>query len=500
MSRQHAAGSSYRAVQQYKAEQQNAALAQQRYEPSSSAASSIGPSLPPGIAEAQAAAAAAGAFDMEKQSVAGIPRHIATSSMAMHQQAGPPRGMPMQMAGPPMQMPPVQMPGIAMPMPGVVPQSALPPGWGAAAQMRMPLPMPAGFVPPGMMRPPGMPGMPPMVNHQMVPRMAASAAGMALMPRARPAAAAPAKRKAVPAKPKAPSGDDLLASFLDGIDEPATKRVASVPHGAVVSSAPVRVQARVSAPENLQMARDRMMMQQRQNAPSQAAVVAAAAAAAEQNAAQSAAMRPAVAAAAPAARAPAALPDQFVQGGNSRATDGTVDNRPAWMKNMPAGAAEAAAAGSNPTAHAGDLHRQMMGGGAVGGAAAPKKAPKLQPNRTAAGKSWHDATLAEWNENDFRIFVGDLGNEVDDATLAGAFKQFPSFLKAKVVRDKRTTKSKGFGFVSLGDAHDYARAIKEVNGTYVGNRPCKLRKSDWAERAKVAKPQGRKGKKGKGKQ
>jgi RNA recognition motif-containing protein len=54
---------------------------------------------------------------------------------------------------------------------------------------------------------------------------------------------------------------------------------------------------------------------------------------------------------------------------------------------------------------------------------------------------------------------------VSDETLAGAFsKGHPSFVKAKVVRDKFTTKSKGYGFVSYGDPEDFMKAWKEMNG------------------------------------
>uniref|UniRef100_A0A674HEY2 RRM domain-containing protein n=1 Tax=Taeniopygia guttata TaxID=59729 RepID=A0A674HEY2_TAEGU len=66
--------------------------------------------------------------------------------------------------------------------------------------------------------------------------------------------------------------------------------------------------------------------------------------------------------------------------------------------------------------------------------------------------------------NDFRIFCGDLGNEVNDETLGRAFGRFPSFLKAKVIRDKRSGKTKGYGFVSFKDPNDYVRAMREMNG------------------------------------
>lgn len=61
-----------------------------------------------------------------------------------------------------------------------------------------------------------------------------------------------------------------------------------------------------------------------------------------------------------------------------------------------------------------------------------KKKDKNGVLRTAAGARWWDPTLAEWSENDFRIFVGDLGNEVNDDALGKAFSRYPSFAKAKV--------------------------------------------------------------------
>nr|CAD1820903.1 unnamed protein product [Ananas comosus var. bracteatus] len=105
--------------------------------------------------------------------------------------------------------------------------------------------------------------------------------------------------------------------------------------------------------------------------------------------------------------------------------------------------------------------------------------------RKAAGQSWEDPTLAEWPENDFRLFCGDLGNEVNDDVLSKAFSRFPSFNMARVVRDKRTGKTRGYGFVSFSSPSDLAAAIKEMNGKYVGNRPIKLRKSNWKERTDV---------------
>ncbi|KAF3796353.1 RNA-binding protein 42 [Nymphaea thermarum] len=85
--------------------------------------------------------------------------------------------------------------------------------------------------------------------------------------------------------------------------------------------------------------------------------------------------------------------------------------------------------------------------------------------RKAAGQTWEDPTLADWPENDFRLFCGDLGNEVNDDVLTKAFSRFHSFNMARVVRDRRTGKTRGYGFVSFSNPSDLAQAIKETNGT-----------------------------------
>lgn len=103
--------------------------------------------------------------------------------------------------------------------------------------------------------------------------------------------------------------------------------------------------------------------------------------------------------------------------------------------------------------------------------------------RVAGGTTWEDPTLAEWDPNDYRVFCGDLGNDVTDELLTSTFEKYASFVKARVIRDKRTNKSKGYGFVSFKDPIDYAKAIKEWDGKYIGCRPIKLRKSVWKDRA-----------------
>ena len=102
--------------------------------------------------------------------------------------------------------------------------------------------------------------------------------------------------------------------------------------------------------------------------------------------------------------------------------------------------------------------------------------------RAAGGKIWTDETLTDWSPTDHRVFVGDLGPEVDDAMLRSAFSAYPSLTQVRVVRDRRTGKSRGFGFVALARTEDYQRAMREMAGRYVGSRPVRLRKGQWRER------------------
>jgi RNA recognition motif-containing protein len=47
--------------------------------------------------------------------------------------------------------------------------------------------------------------------------------------------------------------------------------------------------------------------------------------------------------------------------------------------------------------------------------------------------------------------VGNLGNEVTDIILKTAFEKYASLNKVRVIRNKKSKKSEGYGFVSLLD-------------------------------------------------
>lgn len=132
-------------------------------------------------------------------------------------------------------------------------------------------------------------------------------------------------------------------------------------------------------------------------------------------------------------------------------------------------------------------------------AANPDK--KKTVTRQGGGKKWTDDTLLEWDPAHLRLFVGNLAGETTDESLLKAFARWKSVQKARVVRDKRTTKSKGYGFVSFSDADDFFQAAKEMNGKYIQSHPVVIRKANTEikvtnakERAKGGKHNARSGK------
>lgn len=120
--------------------------------------------------------------------------------------------------------------------------------------------------------------------------------------------------------------------------------------------------------------------------------------------------------------------------------------------------------------------------------------------RSGGGKQWADSSLLEWDPAHFRLFVGNLAGEVTDDSLYKAFSRWGSVQKARVIRDKRTTKSKGYGFVSFSDGDEFFQAARDMQGKYIGSHPVLLRRSTTEIKAVTPKDHrhGKNNKKGKG--
>jgi RNA recognition motif-containing protein len=68
------------------------------------------------------------------------------------------------------------------------------------------------------------------------------------------------------------------------------------------------------------------------------------------------------------------------------------------------------------------------------------------------------------------IYVGNLSYEVNENDLIGVFESYGAVSSSKVITDKYTGRSKGFGFVTMDSPEEGRQAINELNGAQYKNR------------------------------
>ncbi len=68
------------------------------------------------------------------------------------------------------------------------------------------------------------------------------------------------------------------------------------------------------------------------------------------------------------------------------------------------------------------------------------------------------------------IYVGNLNFKVNENDLEGIFAEYGAVSSVKIITDKFTGRSKGFGFVTMEDEDEANKAINELNGATLENR------------------------------
>ncbi len=69
-----------------------------------------------------------------------------------------------------------------------------------------------------------------------------------------------------------------------------------------------------------------------------------------------------------------------------------------------------------------------------------------------------------------KIYVGNLSFSTTEESLAEKFAAFGSVASAKVIKDRETGRSKGFGFVEMESENDAMSAIEALNGKELEGR------------------------------
>ncbi len=77
-----------------------------------------------------------------------------------------------------------------------------------------------------------------------------------------------------------------------------------------------------------------------------------------------------------------------------------------------------------------------------------------------------------------KLFVGGLSWGTDDNSLRDAFEQFGEVTDAKVITDRDTGRSRGFGFVTFADDSAAEEAIQQMDGKQLDGRAIRVNEAN----------------------
>ncbi|MCF7821533.1 MAG: RNA-binding protein [Mariprofundaceae bacterium] len=80
------------------------------------------------------------------------------------------------------------------------------------------------------------------------------------------------------------------------------------------------------------------------------------------------------------------------------------------------------------------------------------------------------------------IYVGNLSFRTDDEELREIFAEFGDVTSAKVVIDRETDRSRGFGFVEMSSNDEGNAAIEALDGAELGGRNLRVNEAKPRER------------------
>jgi RNA recognition motif-containing protein len=72
------------------------------------------------------------------------------------------------------------------------------------------------------------------------------------------------------------------------------------------------------------------------------------------------------------------------------------------------------------------------------------------------------------------IYVGNLSYDTTEDQLRQLFEAYGAVTSAKIIMDQYSGRSKGFGFIEMGDREEGMKAIKELDSKEVGDRSLKV--------------------------
>ena len=88
------------------------------------------------------------------------------------------------------------------------------------------------------------------------------------------------------------------------------------------------------------------------------------------------------------------------------------------------------------------------------------------------------------------IFIANLNFKVQSEKLQEIFEEYGEISSAKVITDRETGRSKGFGFVEMPNDEDATRAIEDLDGVEIEGKTIVVKKAKPREEGGRSRNQG----------
>jgi len=85
------------------------------------------------------------------------------------------------------------------------------------------------------------------------------------------------------------------------------------------------------------------------------------------------------------------------------------------------------------------------------------------------------------------IYIGNLSSDLKENELKALFTEFGKVENVKIIKDRFSEQSKGYGFIEMPSNSEADQAIKALNGTWMNGKNIKVNPADSGSKRKTRK-------------
>jgi RNA recognition motif-containing protein len=93
-------------------------------------------------------------------------------------------------------------------------------------------------------------------------------------------------------------------------------------------------------------------------------------------------------------------------------------------------------------------------------------------------RPWRCAVTETAESMNTRLFVGNLSFHTTEDDLQQVFAEYGEVLDLKIMQDRETGRSRGFGFVTMGNADEAKKAMDALDGTELDQRTLRVNEAE----------------------